>query len=88
MDKFINIKKYKIITKTQNNSWIVEELFIEYIDSVIEKYKYGKITFNFRLLLSSLNWKCKKTVKTSQYRLYIYIKKNDLSTTTPWQNDK
>ena len=88
MDKFINIKKYKIITKTQNNSWIVEELFIEYIDSVIEKYKYGKITFNFRLSLGSLNWKRKKTVKTSQYRLYIYIKKNDLSTTTPWQNDK
>ena len=70
MDKFINIKKYKIITKTQNNSWIVEELFIEYIDSVIEKYKYGKITFNFRLLLGSLNWKYKKTVKTSQHRLY------------------
>ena len=41
MDKFINIKKYKIITKTQNNSWIVEELFIEYIDCVIEYYKYG-----------------------------------------------
>ena len=29
MDKFINIKKYEIIIKTQNNSWIDEELFIE-----------------------------------------------------------
>ena len=54
MDKFINIKKYEIITKTQNNSWIDEELFIEFINSVIVKNKYGKKNFNFRLLPSSL----------------------------------
>ena len=42
MDKYINIKKYEIITKAQINSWIDEELFTEYIDSVIVKYKYGK----------------------------------------------
>ena len=45
MDKFINIKKYEIISKTQNNSWTDEELFIEFIDSVIVKYKYEKKNF-------------------------------------------
>ena len=42
MDNYKNIKKYDIIIKTQNNYWLDEELFTEYIESAIVKYKYLK----------------------------------------------
>ena len=75
MDKFINIKKYEIITKTQNNSWIDEELFIEFINSVIVKYKYRKKL----LILDYFPAHCTENVKKQLIHHnidFIFIPKN------------
>ena len=39
LKKFVDLKKLKIIARTQSNAWINEELFIDYIDSILSKYK-------------------------------------------------
>ena len=37
--KFVESKKYNIIPRTQKRAWIDEEIFLEYIDMVLAKYK-------------------------------------------------
>ena len=39
ISKYIETNKLKIITRTQNNAWIDEELSIDYINCILSKYK-------------------------------------------------
>ena len=83
LDEFINIKKYEIITKTQTNSWMDEELFIEYIESVIVNYKYGKKKL---LILVYCPAHCTENVKKQLKHLnidFIFIPKNMTSVLQP-----
>ena len=41
LKKYIKERKFNIITTTQNNAWIDEEIFINYIETILSKYKAG-----------------------------------------------
>ena len=76
MEEFVKNKKYDIITKTQGNSWIDEELFIVYINSIIIKYKNDNKKL---LILDYCPSDCtdKVTIKLKENNIdFIFIPKN------------
>ena len=54
LKKYIKEIKFNIITTTQNNAWIDEEIFINYIETILSKYKAGTKIINNGLLHCSL----------------------------------
>ena len=42
LKKYIKENKINIMTTTQCKAWLNEDIFIDYLDNILAKYKFGK----------------------------------------------